>query len=419
MTTITCRIGVVAFALVVGSAGCGERLDVPTATAERRDFVQRVTAEGVLQAVNKTRVSVPQDIDRTVRLAWLIDEGAQVEEGDVVARFDARAMEEKRQDAVADRRRAELKMEKAAMESRSELTGLQKDLETAELELDHAERYQRTDTAVFSRRDVLEDAIDGELARDRRHHARESTRSREAQAATQQDLLAIEKKQAQIEIDQADSGLRALEVRAPHAGIVTLVRNWNGDPPAVGAEMWRGQPIAEIPDLATMEAEVYVLEADAGGLATEKLASVVVEAHPNVEHAASVQRVEALAKPRFRGSPVQYFAVVLALDATDPATMKPGQRVRATLELDRRDGAVIIPRQAIFDGGPDGGRQVWVRRGGGFEPRTVDLGPVSMGSVVVEAGLEPGEVVALAEPTSFDDEPETTGAGGPALAAGG
>lgn len=430
---------VLLFVLAGVSAGCflggfTEDPGVPTIEAERRDFVQRVTAEGVLRAKESTRVSVPQDVERTVRLAWIVPDGTRVEAGDLVARFDELAMREKLEDGRADRAKADLQLEKAAMESRAEMADLEISLETAEIELDHAERFKRSDTDVFSRRDVLEDAIDGELARDRKNHALASIGTRESQAAAQRDLLAIEKRKAELEIEQAESGLRALEVRSPHAGIVTLVRNWNGEPARVGSEMWRGQALAEIPELHTMEAEVYVLEADAGGLAVGKRAEVIVEAHPDTVHDATIARVEPLAKPRFRGSPVQYFSVVLALESTDPETMKPGQRVRATLELDRRDDAIVIPRQALFDlaEGDEGSQavtsgdagenasRVWVREGDEFEPRRVALGPVSMGLAVVESGLEAGEVVALAEPGSLRGDKSGKGAGGgPALAAGG
>ena len=41
--------------------------------------------------------------------------------------------------------------------------------------------------------------------------------------------------------------------------------------------MWRGQPIGEIPDLKSMKAEVFVLEADAAGLAVGEKATLSLE----------------------------------------------------------------------------------------------------------------------------------------------
>jgi HlyD family secretion protein len=151
-----------------------------------------------------------------------------------------------------------------------------------------------------------------------------------------------------------------------------------------------------------------VLEADAGGLTPGRQALVTVESAPGVTWPAKIARVDALAKPRILGSPVQYFAVTLALDRTDPKLMKPGQRVQATLLLEQRKGALLVPRQALFE---REGRTVVFRRdarsrggaagsgGNGFVPVEVKLGPSSLGRVVVDSGLHAGDVLAMRDPT--------------------
>jgi multidrug efflux pump subunit AcrA (membrane-fusion protein) len=116
---------------------------------------------------------------------------------------------------------------------------------------------------------------------------------------------------------------------------------------------------------------------------------------------------------------VQYFAVTLTLAETVPAVMKPGARVRATIDLGGLDGALAVPRQAVVS--RDGANLVYRRAaGGGFEPVEVTLGPTAMGRVVVTSGLEAGDVIALVDPTrplAADDEEdgEDEAAGGPAL----
>jgi hypothetical protein len=164
-----------------------------------------------------------------------------------------------------------------------------------------------------------------------------------------------------------------------------------------------------------------VLEADAGGLAAGQRAELWVEAHPETAHPAVVERVDSLAKPRLRGSPVQYFAAVLELAATEPATMKPGQRVRAVIAAEARPGALVVPRQAVFE--RDGERVVYRRRGRGFAAVPVEVGPASAALAVIESGLEAGDEVALADPERRPaPEPEPAagagGAAGPAVGNG-
>ncbi|HVZ33513.1 MAG TPA: hypothetical protein VG963_13870, partial [Polyangiaceae bacterium] len=97
-----------------------------------------------------------------------------------------------------------------------------------------------------------------------------------------------------------------------------------------------------------------------------------------------------------RDVPVQYFGVTLRLDRTDPTVMKPGSRVHATLQLESRE-ALVLPRQAVME--EHGQPTVYRWRAGRFEPVQVQLGPASLGRVVVEAGLGDGDEVALVDPS--------------------
>jgi cobalt-zinc-cadmium efflux system membrane fusion protein len=93
---------------------------------------------------------------------------------------------------------------------------------------------------------------------------------------------------------------------------------------------------------------------------------------------------------------VQYFSVVIALDKTDRAAMKPGQRVHATL-VTEAVAAIVVPRQAVSE---KDGRSIVYRRGDhGFAPVTVALGAATPGRVAILSGLAPGDVIALRDPT--------------------
>jgi hypothetical protein len=176
--------------------------------------------------------------------------------------------------------------------------------------------------------------------------------------------------------------------------------------------------VAEIPNLATMEAHIFVLEADAGGLAPGVPATVVVEAHPATAYPAKIKKVDTLAKRRTGWIPVQYFGATLELQTTDPAVMKPGARVRAVLSLDARPEAISIPRNAVFE--KNGKKIVYRRSGSELTPAEVTLGPAAVGRVVVESGLNPGDEIALRDPSaaSGDDEAPPASGGSPTAVAG-
>ncbi|HEX2163799.1 MAG TPA: efflux RND transporter periplasmic adaptor subunit [Thermoanaerobaculia bacterium] len=403
---------VLAAALVAPLAGqlggWGDESAVPTVVVEPARFVRRVPADGVLEAVRATPVSLPPTVMQPMRIAWLAEDGSHVRAGDVVVRFDPTDMEKNLIDARDQLRTAELERERAVVERENELVRLGHDARLAGRELENARDFQKKDDDIFSRHEIIESEIDEELAERRMEHAEEARERRERLSDAELSLIAIDRRQADAAIGRARQGLEALELTAPHDGLLLLSRS-RGETVRVGDTVFMGMPLAEIPDLSAMKASVYVLEADAGGLAVGQPAEVIVEAHPERRFAATVERVDSLAKPRLRGSPVQYFAVTLELEETVPEVMKPGARVRAWIDLGGVESALAVPRQAVI--AKDGGHLVYRRTAaGGFEPVAVELGPTAMGRVVVTAGLEAGDVVALVDPTrplaAAEDEEE-------------
>jgi HlyD family secretion protein len=376
------------------------RDDIATLQVEPERFVHRVPAEGNLQATRATAIAVPPGAEGPLRIAWLAPEGALVKAGDPLIRFDPTDMEKSLRDAEDELAKSRFKTAKERAESAAEIHKLAADARLAELELDGSHRFQKKDETIFSRNERIESELDGGLAGVRARHARAAEQGKKRLSQAELDLLAIQGRQADFKIGEARQGLAALSVTAPHDGILVFRRDYRGTAPRVGDTVWQQQPLADIPDLARMQAEVYVLEADAGGLAPGKPATVELESAPGVAYPARIARVDALAKPRLRGSPVQYFAVVLELAQTDPARMKPGARVRALLTLDEVPSALAVPRQAVCE---RDGRTVVYRRasgslGSGWEPVPVTLGPSGMGRVVIAAGLRPGDTVALGDP---------------------
>ena len=378
---------------------------VPVVTLEPQDFVRQVPAQGNLKAVRATPITVPSGVPGPFRIGWVAPDGSRVKQGDVVIRFDPSAIEKQLTNAEDDLHEARLKMEKEQIEGLAEVRKLEHDAAMARVEVENARQFQKKDALIFSKSEIIESDIDQELAHEREIHAEASQRTRQRLSGTEVALLQIKVRQADAKIQLARQGLTALTVTAPHDGVLILKRNWRGETTRVGDNVWNGQPLAEIPDLSTMQAEVYVLEADAGGLKPGRPATLTVESAPGVSYPARISRVDALAKPRVPGSPVQYFAVVLTIDKTDPRVMKPGQRVQAVLRLDEKKGALLAPRQAVFD---REGRTVVFRRkeDGGFEPVTVKLGPSTMGRVVVESGIKKGDVLAMRDPTRPAGTPE-------------
>lgn len=407
----------VALALAaVLAPGCSRPTETPVLLVESRPFVASVTAEGVLEAKETTKISVPMALSRGVRVEWLAPEGSFVEEGDPVARLDGSEIELDFDNAVAMLLSGRQDTERTQAESDSQLGAQTRDYEIAELELDFARDFRLTDDFVFSRFEIIEDRIDEELAGVRRDHARDLHEIYEDLGQTQLDILDIERENWRARANDAEEGIESLEATAPHSGLVRHARNWRGEPVDIGDQLWPGRPIAELPSLDTLEAEVFVLESDAGGIVSGLPATVTIESRPGTVYPARVVRVDAAAKPRVTGSPVQYFGVTLEFESELPDDLKPGQRLVATLTVNEFTEAIVVPRQAIFRSG----EEAWVYRqdGGGFERTAIRLGPGSAALTTVESGLEDGDKIALARPPTAgkgdagSTEPDAAAPGG-------
>jgi multidrug efflux pump subunit AcrA (membrane-fusion protein) len=374
---------------------------VPVVEVVRQDFVRRVYAEGHLKAVEATPVSTPVDVPGPFKIAWLAPDGSRVREGEVVVRFDATDIRRNLADGEADRETAGYKTAQRTIERAATLENLTRDAELARKELRYAKEFQSKDPELFSKTDILESEIDEKLASHREASATGAREIQEDLAGAELDLLEIERRKAELRIEEAEAGLQALEITAPHDGILVYERDWSGQIPQVGQTFWNGNTLAEIPNLDTMEAEVYVLEADAGGLIEDRSADVTLESRPDVVFRARIKQVDALAKRKVRWVPVQYFGVTLELERTD-TDMKPGQRVNALILLDELDDVLVVPRDAVFDD-DDGNKFVYLRQAGGFAPVDVELGTSALGRVVIESGVDEGDFIAMHDPSRTID----------------
>jgi multidrug efflux pump subunit AcrA (membrane-fusion protein) len=386
---------------------------VPTITVEREDFERRVVADGYLEAAEATPVTAPQDSESPMKIAWIAEEGAIIAAGEVVVRFDPTEMQRQLQDSQGDLASALLLIEKEREAGASALIKRDQAAAQAQREIESAKSFSIVDDGTYARHELIDAQIDVELAQAKVAHARAVKRVERAASQSRVALLEITRRQAESEVQRAKDALTRLEVKAPNAGILVLERDWRGQTHGIGDTVWPGQKLAELPLVSSMQAALFVLEADAGDLEEGLRAEAVIEAHPDKTYPVQVKRIDALAQPRHHDVPVQYFEIVLGFEATDAQTMKVGQRVRATLFIEQPQ-ALVVPRQGVFE---DDGHYFVYRavdpsessvessvESSGFERVDVELGPSSAGRVVIESGIDAGDQIALRDPSRSADE---------------
>jgi HlyD family secretion protein len=405
----------------VGRAGLSHlgrgSAEVPVFQVEPAPFSREISAEGTLRPVKASPVTAPGE-GRSLLIAWMAEDGASVKKGDVVIRFDQNDAVRALADGKDDERIADSRIEKekraidGAVADRGRAAALTK------VEIDHAHKLGKKDPRFFPRTEVIESEIDEGLLATRLSQTEAAQLAEGRLGKSRVDLLTVDRQKAEIQRHEAARTLAGLEVRAPHDGTFVVQRmGWAQRMLQTGDRAFPGMRVAEVATTEQMEADVMVLEADAGGLAAGKTATVTLEAQPDSIYTARVKKVEPFPKTRHPEVPTQYFGATLAMEG-NTAGLKPGQRLRASIVLDQAAAALVVPRQAVV--ARDGGTFVERRREDGrFESVKVTLGAGTIGRVVVTSGLAPGDHIALRDTArSADEMLDAPGApGAPAKAA--
>jgi HlyD family secretion protein len=235
--------------------------------------------------------------------------------------------------------------------------------------------------------------------------SRESSRALSAAAASrlEQKRAAIESarsriREAQSRLDTARAQLARCEVRADVPGIVVYRPVFFGSEqrkPQVGDQVWANQPLLILPDVSRMIVEARVRETDVHRVAQSQKVDIRVAAYPDLRLTGRVTLVGTLAQedPARRGG--KYFGITVEVNERDER-LRPGMTATIEIRIERKEKALFVPIQAVFD--REGKRVVYVRQFGGFREREVVTGSSNRDFVVIEKGLGAGERVALSDP---------------------
>jgi multidrug efflux pump subunit AcrA (membrane-fusion protein) len=159
---------------------------------------------------------------------------------------------------------------------------------------------------------------------------------------------------------------------------------------------WGGQKLGSLPDLSVMEAKLFVLESEASGLKESLPVSLSLDFEPGRVFAGKLVSIDTVAKPLTEESPAKFFETKASLEVTDPALMKPGVQVRASIFVEKLDDVITVPNQAIsFD---EGRAFLLVKRSAKVEKREVGVGARSLTLTVITKGLDEGESILLGHP---------------------
>jgi HlyD family secretion protein len=287
-------------AVVVGVIACtGKKtsgVPIPTAAVERRDIVVDASATGAVEPINVVEVKSKASGQIT---QMPVETGTMVKPGDLIVQLDTRDVKNQYDQALADVRAAE-----------------------AKLQVSEAQKKRSDD--LFAGRIITA-----------QEHETAALDYANSQAAVVR---------ARTNLDLAQQRLEDATVRAPIAGTVIEKTVSLGQVITSGtSSLGGGTTLIKMADLNKVRVRALVTEADIGTIQSGMAATVTVDAYPDRPFRGSVEKIEPQAVVQ---QSVTMFPVLITISNLE-GLLKPGMNGEVSILIDRRDNVLAVPNDAI------------------------------------------------------------------------
>jgi len=367
------------------------------------NFEILVTVTGELHAENSTEIKGPELLGgRNMRITDigiqdLVPEGTVVEEGDYVATLDRTNLENSLKDEYDRLETLENEYQMEILDTtltlgdaRDNLRNLLFNMEEAEITLEQS-KFEPPTT-------IRQNTINLEKAKRQYEQALKGyeLRVQQTRANMRREELNLQRQRQRIA--DMENLLRQFVVTAPAPGMVIYKREWGGSKRKVGSSIRPNDPVvATLPDLSSMISTTYVNEIDVSKVKVDQVVNVSVDAFPDMSFTGKVVSVANIGE-QLPNTDAKVFEVVVKLDAVDPI-LRPSMTTGNQIVTKSFEDVNYIPLEAVFataDSIPyvytkDGRRQI------------IMLGSSNEDQVIVEKGLDAGEIVHLLRPEDSDN----------------
>lgn len=411
-------------------------------TAERKPFVHDFIERGEVESSSniEIRCEVKALNSAGTAIIEVVDEGTNVEAGERLVLLDSSALEQElvQQQIVCNASEAGLiqaqNIVKAAEIAKTEYEKgtyveekqtIESEIFVAKENQRRAEEYARYSERLAAKGYVTALQLEGEqfaVEKARNELDTALTKLRVLQEYTQRKKLieldsdvntALAQLKSAESSDQLEKDklkdikdqITKCDIRAPQAGQVVYANvTHHGRSEFVvepGATVRERQAIIRLPDPQKMQVKTKITEARITLVKPGMKATIRLDALGGEELAGEVIRVNEYPEPAhwLSSSVKDYATYVKILDP--PPGIRPGLTAEVRIDIERLDGQLQVPVQAIHAHGP--ALYCLVRDGNKWRVQKVEIGSSSDRFVVIESGLSEGEKVSMNPPLFLDE----------------
>jgi HlyD family secretion protein len=376
--------------------------DFPTVAVSRGEFVDTLEIRGEIRPLKSIVLSSPMQ-SGDLQILKLAKSGTMVKPGDVLVRFDPSTLQRTMQEKQSEVKQADAEIEQAEAQARiareQNATAVMKagyDIERAKLDA------AKGDTV--SRLEIEQAKLAVVDAQQRERELKEKVKSDETAAEADLAAKRHKREKALFDLRRAERGLQNLELKAPAAGMVSVLPNFRSGSMFGGQQefqegdrAWAGAAILELPDLSSVHLESRLDESDRGRLQAQQDATVRIEAIPGKDFKARLDSISVLAKVDFSSGwpPAKRFDLNLVFLDTD-AKMRPGMTAVARIATQRVPDVVLVPSEAISQ--RDGAPIVYKLERSMFVETPITIRKRGKEQAIVDSGVAPGDRIATRRP---------------------
>lgn len=383
--------------LAVLAVACSEAPDEapPLEVVRAQPLELRIDALGELRSSKATPLTVPGTNFAQRQLIWMLPEGTPVKAGEVVARFSAQRSEVDLEQARVQLLRTQLMRAAKEAELGGSEARIDAELSQVDTDLSIAERYASAEQLAIARNELLDAIQDREFLGDKQDFLGWKKNQTGERGGAELAVLDSQKQTHALTAKVREEDLKALELVAPHAGLLMLSADWSGEKPRIGSTLWATQELGSLPDESAMEVQFALTQLDAAGVKVGAELELTPAGRNEPRVAAKLSWVATAAQAISRGNPVKYVRMKAAVTPEDVARLGlvPGQTLAVRVYALRVDAGLSVPNIAIVSA--DGATRVELWRDGERELRPVTLGERGLARTEVVAGLQPGDAVIL------------------------
>jgi HlyD family secretion protein len=392
--------------IILASCRGKEALNIQETKVKKGTFMEEITEEGSVEAVNSISVPAPSISYRygALKLAKIVEDGAEVKQGDTIMIFDPSEIKRAIIQAEQQLEIARAEYEKLKSTQKSEMEDLEADRELAGISREISRiNYE---TSVYepeaTKKEIKLKLESASIALNRAMEQIENKK-----IINREDLIqkSLAMKQLTATLSDANRSLNNLFVVSPVNGIIIKEENWTtGQKWAVGDQPYPGSKLIELPDLTEMRAEVNINEVDISKIMAGQRVEIRPDAYSDSIYSAKVESVANLAQNKDYKSKIKIFPVQISISGQNKKLL-PGLTVSCRIIVSEIPDVLFIPLESLFK--DQGMEFVYLKTGSGFRRHDIKAGAINTDFAIITEGLSENDIIALSDPFLNKEEVKT------------